>query len=415
MRAKGGLLPSPPESAAPMESWRALAALPRDCWTLSFVSFVNRTGSMVMAYLVLYYGAKFGFKEDAVAPTLFLCGLAGVLTSPFAGRAADRFGPAPVIRASLLWSGVALVVTPFLGSPAAATAALVAFSSLNEFMRPASLSAITTMTPPEQRRSAYLLHRLAINLGQAFGSGVGGYVAKGSTDALFWLDGGTSLVAFGLLALLPFSASNRASADGRRTPGPILPFDVLRDGRFSCALLACLPAFVSFFQILGPLTVYVTSHLKYGPEVVGWIFVVNTLLICFVEIPLNYRTNRWSHRTAVTVGCALYAVGFGAYAFTESVPALLAATVVWTFGEMILFPSLSDYVADIAPAARRGAYMGWYSMSFGVSNTIGPWLGLHVLHDRGPGFLWLSTGVACAVSTLALARVIRRAPAPVSS
>ena len=32
----------------------------------------------------------------------------------------------------------------------------------------------------------------------------------------------------------------------------------------------------------------------------------------------------------------------------------MATVVIWTFGEMILFPSTAAYVSELAPASRRG-------------------------------------------------------------
>jgi len=98
-------------------------------------------------------------------------------------------------------------------------------------------------------------------------------------------------------------------------------------------------------------------------------------------------------------------VGFGALAFLTSYWGILATVVVWTVGEMILFPSTAAYVSELAPAARRGEYMGFYSMTFGIGFTVGPWAGLSVLGAAGARTLWLSCLAVGALSTLLLARI----------
>jgi predicted MFS family arabinose efflux permease len=401
----------------PMEAWRALFSLPRDCWTLAIATFINRTGTMVLAFLVLFYERRFGLSADEAGNRYFLLGVISVVTSPFAGRLADRFGASPMIRFSLLGAGLALVVTPFLDDVDSATVALLLFSSLGELLRPASLLAVTTMTPPEQRRTAYALQRVAVNGGTAVGSAVGGFVADLSLDALFWIDGGTSLLAFVMLLIVPFHASNVAEprAEGPPRKGPILPVDVLRDRRLLFGLLALLPCLHAFFQISGPLAEFVVNDLHHQAKVVGGLYFVNTFLIVCTEIPLNYRTSRWPHARATSLGALFTGVGFGMYALPGGVPMLVAATVVWTVGEMILFPSMSDYVAEIAPPAKRGAYMGWYSMTFGVAFTWGPMIGLHTLHDHGPTALWigaLAAGLMSALLLTSLWRAPRIKPRP---
>jgi len=79
--------------------------------------------------------------------------------------------------------------------------------------------------------------------------------------------------------------------------------------------------------------------------------------------------------------------------------------VIWTFGEMILFPASATYISELAPPARRGEYMGFYSMTFGIGFTIGPWAGLNILEAAGARTLWLTCLVVGTLSTLLLARI----------
>jgi MFS family permease len=67
---------------------------------------------------------------------------------------------------------------------------------------------------------------------------------------------------------------------------------------------------------------------------------------------------------------------------------ILTGIVVWTFGEMMLFPQASAYVADVAPPNRRGAYMGAYAMAFSVAFALGPWAGTAVFSRFGATILW---------------------------
>ena len=62
--------------------------------------------------------------------------------------------------------------------------------------------------------------------------------------------------------------------------------------------------------------------------------------------------------------------------------------VIWTFGEMLLFPAMVAHLGEIAPDRQRGAYMGAYSMSLSVALTIGPWIGTQLLSAFGATVLW---------------------------
>lgn len=79
--------------------------------------------------------------------------------------------------------------------------------------------------------------------------------------------------------------------------------------------------------------------------------------------------------------------------------------VIWTFGEMMLLPGSSAYVADISPAPRRGSYMGLYTMSFSAAFTIGPGLGVALLERFGARVLWGAAFALGCLSTAMLGRV----------
>ncbi len=87
-------------------------------------------------------------------------------------------------------------------------------------------------------------------------------------------------------------------------------------------------------------------------------------------------------------GSLLFAIGFGALAFTNGFWSVTATVIIWTFGEMILFPGMSAYVSHLGPKERQGEYMGFYSMAFAFAFMFGPWLGTEILERKGGIFLW---------------------------
>ena len=110
------------------------------------------------------------------------------------------------------------------------------------------------------------------------------------------------------------------------------------------------------------------------------------------------------------LGGFLVAAGFGAMAFARTLPEVAVTVVVWTFGEMFLLPGMVNYVSEIAPAHKRGAYMGLYSMSFGTAFAAGPWLGSLILGHHGPAVLWPGVFAVGMISVLMFIRV--RNPTP---
>jgi MFS family permease len=105
-------------------------------------------------------------------------------------------------------------------------------------------------------------------------------------------------------------------------------------------------------------------------------------------------------------------IGFGALAFSRTVPAVAATVVVWTFGEIFTFASLNALAAELAPDSRRGEYMGLFQMAFSASFLAGPALGVFVLERFGPAALWGGCFIVALFSGALLARVQTRVPEP---
>jgi MFS family permease len=393
-----------------LNPWSDLAGLPRDSWLLALATLVNRAGTMVIPFLALHFTRNLGFSAGQAGLALAVYGIVSLATSPFAGRLADRVGSQRILTLSLFLGGLGFFALPLLRTLPQVLVGMVVLSAVSEAMRPATLALVSDLAPPELRRQAFALNRLAINLGMSVGPALGGFLAAHSFQMLFWVDGATSIAAALVLLLFPLRVESVESHAGAP---PSL--GAIADRRLRYVILCLLPVLLVFFQHEGAMPVWMVEDLGMPTQNFGLLFTVNTLLIVFLEVRLNGLTAHWSPARSLSVGSALCTVGFGALAFLASYWGVVATVVIWTFGEMILFPSTAAYVSELAPPARRGEYMGFYSMTFGIGFTLGPWAGLSLLEAAGARTLWLACLAVGTVSTLLLARIRSESAAPVAA
>jgi predicted MFS family arabinose efflux permease len=380
-----------------LKYWTSLRDLPRPVWVVFSSTLVNRAGSMVLSFLVLYLTRERGFSAEHAGFMMFLYGVGAIVTGPFAGRLADRWGAVPVMRASLFLSGVTLLVYPLARTLPAIIAATVALAMLTEAFRPAAMAFFGEAVEPARRKSAFAVYRLAINLGMAIGPAIGGILATISFRYLFLVDGATSLAAAIVLvvAALPLAAKRKG------VPHESLPTTMRRrlaigahaDRRFLFFLASVLPVTVIFFQHISSMPLFIVQDLGLSAATFGLLFSLNCLIIVIFEVPLNVATAHWSHRRTLALGALLSGAGFGAMAFARDFWSLAATVVIWTFGEMLFFPASAAYATDVAPDERRGEYSGLYTMTFSVAFAIGPWAGTVVLERLGARILWSLTFV----------------------
>jgi predicted MFS family arabinose efflux permease len=389
--------------------WRGLGALPPKIWIHFAATLVNRMGTMAIPFLVLYLTKDVGFTAGHAGLILSLYGAGSLVVSPFLGRLADRVGHVRMMKSSLLSSGLVMLAYPLARSAGAIAAVTIALAVTAEAFRPASLSVLTDLAPPEQRKAAFAVNRLAINLGMSVGPAVGGYLAEVSFPAIFRVDGATSLLAYAVLALTGFKVAEHVLAAGAEGAPASGSAPRSRPGYTDLQLLgflaACVPLAAVFFQHEGALPLDVVRDLGLPASFFGWMFTINTVLIVLFEVRLNLQTAHWPHRKSLFLGGLFIAVGFGAMAFCRTGPAIAATVVVWTIGEMILLPSMSNVVAELAPPDRRGEYMGLYSMSWGIAFAIGPWLGTYILDGFGRVALWGGAFSVAALAAIAMGRM----------
>jgi len=392
---------------ARLNPWKGLASLPRSVWVVFAVTLINRAGTMVMPFLVLYLTRAMGMPAARAGLALTVYGIGALITGPLSGRLSDRVGALRVAEVSLLVSGVVVLFLPFLKSFEAILVVTFLWALTGESFRPAVMTVVTDLVAAPKRKPAFALIRLAINLGMSLGPAVGGFLAMRSFTALFLVDGLTSIAA-GVVLL---AARRRRMATGQHVSAPVGTagsiLSSLGDMRLLYFLAAFLPVLMVFFQSQGAMPLHLVHHLGMSEAVYGLMFSLNTVMIILIEVPLTAATSHWPHRLSLPLGAVLTGAGFGAMAFARGYDGVALTVVVWTFGEMILLPTATAYVAEIAPPSRRGQYMGFYSMTFSLAFTLGPWLGAAVLASGGPGVLWPGTFALALLSALLLARIGR--------
>jgi predicted MFS family arabinose efflux permease len=374
--------------------WRGAGGLPASVWIVFATTLVNRAGTMVLPFMVLYVTRELGVSAALAGLALTVYGIGGLVSGPVAGRLCDRLGPFSVLRGALLLSGIILLVFPLASRFETFLAITLVWAFIAESVRPATLAALTTYVRPDQRKAAVAVNRLSINLGMSIGPAVGGFLATVSFPLLFLVDGITAIAAGLVLAALmvwrPLAPVNGdGSNSGAQVGGGWL--SVLQDRRALVFFTGLFLMALVFFQHEGAMPIFLVRDLHYKESFYGILFAVNTLLIVVLEVPLNLAMANWSHRWTMVLGAVLFAVGFGSMAVFHSVPGLLLADVIWTFGEMIAMPASGAYTTDIAPPGRAGQYAGAYASTFSLAVLVGPWAGTIALDRFGGTALW--TGV----------------------
>lgn len=388
-----------------MNPYKGLKNIPRSVWNLSFATLINRSGTMVLPFLAIYMHREIGVSSSSAGMVLMVYGLGAFLTSPFVGKLADKIGALTVMRVSLISTGIVIILYSFLKNYTLILLVTFIWAVISEAFRPANLSLISFETSTEQRKTAFALNRLAINLGMSIGPVIGGFLTQVDYSLLFYVNGASSIISGLFLSMISIPNKSSKENDVFTYQNEIISaskkqFNLLSDKRFLFFMAALIPVNLVYFQFLGGLPLYIVNELRYSEATFGMLMSINTIIIVLIEVPLNNAMANWDDRKSLVFGSLLAAIGFGMMSLSSSLIWLAITIVIWTFGEMIFFPSSASYSSVISPEDRRGEYMGYYQMVFSFAFMFGPWLGAVVLDNLNSTVLWSGTFILASISTI---------------
>jgi predicted MFS family arabinose efflux permease len=383
-----------------MNPYKGLKGLPHDMWALFFTSLINRSGTMVIPFLALYLTKKIGVSPAEAGTALLVYGAAAFIAAPLTGKLSDKLGSLKVMKFALYGSGVLFFAYSFITNYNWILVATFILAAVNESFRPANLSMITEIVAPPQRRMAFALNRLAINAGMSIGPVIGGFLTLIDFHYLFYANAVASIAAGIYFSSIKWSSL--AGSEKEKTTEEVskIRFAILSDKSFLFFLFAVIPANLVFFQHLGALPLYIVNDLGYSTAAFGLFGSINTILIIIAEVPLNNWMNDTPYKKSLMLGALFAGIGFGGFAIATTTFPLVIAIIVFTIGEMIFFPVTASYTSEIAPADRRGEYMGYYQMTFSFAFSAGPWLGTVVYQNYGSEILWSGALVLGLISAV---------------
>ncbi|MGH2682444.1 MAG: MDR family MFS transporter [Actinomycetota bacterium] len=393
-------------AAPPLNLWRDIRTLPRPAWVLFAGSFVNRFGSFVTVFLVLYL-VESGYSVAQAGLAASAYGAGSLVSALVGGYLADRLGRRRTIALSMFGAaGAALLLSQAEGLGRIIPLTAV-FGMLSELQRPASAALLADVVPQGRRLTAFAGYRLAINAGYAFGPAVAGYLAERSFFLLFVGEAVTSAV-LGVVALVALPEGVRWRRSEERRGESIR--SIAADRRFLLFLFATVLAAFVYMQSGATLPLHV-RELGLGTSTYGWLISLNGVLIVALEFPLIGITRRFAAPGVIATGVVVTGIGFALTGAAHTALLLALTVVIWTFGEMVAAPVGNAYVADLAPAHMRGRYQGAYGLTFALGFVLAPALGTR-LFAWSPGGLWLICGILGLVSGAMILASPRRRTRP---
>lgn len=377
---------------------------------LFLVVFVSMTGFGVLVPITPFFGLHMGADAGEITIAMGAYSLGQLVAAPLWGRVSDKYGRRPVLIVTLALTAISYIVLARVDTILAfgfvRFAAGLAAGNIG-----AAFAAATDISTPDTRARAMGVVGAGFGLGFIVGPAIGGLIAGQDPGPADFAR--VCYVACGLAAVAAFVAffllkETRPHDLPPRQPGQ---FRAL----FSRPVLVQLVA-ATLFGVTAQ-AMLETSFGLWADEKLGWgppetgvnlgaLGLVAALLQGMGAGPL---AKRFGEARLLSVGYALYAVGFLGLALAESAMLAIGAVTLLGIGAGLIGPSAQSLISQQAGGEERGAVLGFQQSASSLGRVIGPSLAGPMMHHYGLATPYLFASILCAGAlVLALSSMRRR-------
>ena len=388
--------------------------LSKEIWLLSFVTFINRAGAMVLPFLSLYLVEEECYTLPQVGVIMTFYGIGSFLGTLVGGKLTDTIGFYKVIIASLFFGGIGFILFQFISGFYTTCLGMFLLIFIADSYRPAVYVASDAYSKEGNKTRSIALIRLAINLGFSIGPLIGGLIiARINYGALFWIDGFTCiLAAIALFILLKPRETATNKPKKSVIPEGLSPY---KNPYFLLLFVIMVLSSITFVQYFSVMPLYYAADYQLSPDLIGWLLFLNGAIIVIFEMPLV----AWLEKIKIPKSIAVFWGGvFLAFSFlvvnlSSGIWILVFGMILMTIGEMIASPFASTLGLDMAPKGRKGSYMALFTMSFSISHMVGHNGGMNLANIYGFEITWYIMFVfmiLVSLLTLWLYYVLKKSP-----
>jgi predicted MFS family arabinose efflux permease len=368
----------------------------REIWILTIITFINRSGTMVLPFLSKYLKENLGFSYAQVGWIMVSFGLGSMAGSWIGGKLSDKIGFYKIMVFSLFTSGLMFFVIQQVTSFWGLCAAMFAIMLIADMYRPAMFVSIRTYAKPENRTRAMTLVRLAINLGVTAGPAIGGFIIVTlGYRGLFWIDGASCITAIVLFRLL-VKEKKRVDADNPHLTEATTKASPFQDAPFLIFLFVSFVIAVVFFQLFTTLPLYHKEWYGLSEVDTGLLMSLNGLMIFFLEMPtVGFLERKNVPKIKIIMwGALLMGIAFFVLLVNNWAGMLLINMLFITVAEMLSFPFSNSFALGRAPRGQEGRYMALYTMTFSLAHIFSAKTGMFIIDELGYDTNWLIMGLA---------------------
>ena len=387
--------------------------LPMSIYVIFFASIVNNMGNFVAPFLTMFLTYKIGINVGIVGSIVAVNAAVGMIGAMIGGKLIDKIGRKKILVIFRTAAGIGYALCAFINEPIIITAILMLSSFFGGLSQPVYSTIITDLTEGEQRKSAFSLEYMAINIGYSVGPLLAGFLYK---NYLMWFFLGDAITTFVSVALVAVFVPETMPDKEKLYRPQAKTFESAEEGSLLSALIKrptllmfsfiIVIYFIVFSQFNFGLSLQIVDiFADNGSAIFGSLMTVNAVMCSVLTVFITSVAKNIKSSLSISIGGLLYAVGFGMIFFINSYYMFIISTVIWTIGEIIVATNTSVYIANHTPITHRGRFNSIFPIIRKLGFIIGPMFAGIYLRHTSIRYLWILVGILSVLGSLMMYRL----------
>lgn len=371
--------------------------LPGSIYTLFIAQIINRFGGFVHPFLVLFMGKYLHMSESQIGSMIFFAGAAGFLGSLIGGSLGDRFSRKVVYLTAQSIAAVLFIPCAFLinGNMSYIPWLLILSSFFSAVVRPVNTAMVTDLVEKKDRKRAFSLLYLGINVGVAAGPFVAAYLYEHYLMWLFLGDAITTFVAVALVAVFvkehKLSVDEMIKVDEKDSEamekGNVLLAFIKRPVLIVFVLFSVITSMM-YAQVGFAFPLILQEKFSNGPSFYAQLTAFNAIVVLAFTALIHYVTQQIRPIYNIAMAAMFYALGMGMMAFIGSKSLFVVSVFIWTLGEIQAVTNQNVYLMSHTPINYRSRFMGIISLITSAGYIVSPKIGGILIEKYGQSLLW---------------------------
>lgn len=389
--------------------------LPKEIYILFIGKIVNCIGAFVHPLMSLILTQRIGMSAYEAGQFVTILAVCQVPCMILGGKLSDSIGRRKVIIIFQVLGAMMLIICGIIPTTVTTAKILILSSCFYAISSPAYDALNADLTHEGNRKEAYSLLYLGVNIGFSIGPILGGFLYKNYLPLIFIGDAITTIIALVLFIVYVKEPKQNKAID--ETDKSEYDKDNVIDEYRENSTIKVL--FKRPILILFPIMMllYQFSYSQWGfslplqmgelfgsdgAKFYGYLGAFNAFIVIVSTPLLTHKTKRYNALNIMSLGGILYGMCFLVLGFSKVMAMFFVAVFSLTIGEILIAINSSAFIANNTPPSHRGRISAIIPMISGAGYALGPMIMGKIIDSSGIFLGWMIVTIVCFIGGIGM-------------